>query len=91
MKVFASALTSSVLPRPGTPSSSTWPAYQTAGEHLVDHGLLAYHGGADLVAHAGDDADRLGQAVSGNGRCGVAVDAIVHGGFSGFEVFVSGV
>ena len=44
-----SALTSSVLPRPGRPSSSTWPRASKRRDDLVDHLFLAEDHAAQLL------------------------------------------
>ena len=43
-----SVSTSRVLPRPGTPTSSTWPPDSRHDQHLVHHLLLAEDDAADL-------------------------------------------
>ena len=59
--VRASARTSSVLPRPGTPSSSTWPPASSAVNVCSTTLVLADDRLVDLVAKRADDPARGGE------------------------------
>ena len=67
-KVRASACTSSVLPRPGTPSTSTWPPASSAHSTWSMTSGWPMSALADLGAHRGGDLGRLDELL-GSGLC----------------------
>ncbi len=58
-RAAASALTSSVLAVPGTPSSSTWPSHEQRGDQARERALLADDDLAHLVAQREDRPSRI--------------------------------
>ena len=59
---WASVLTVSVLARPGTPSSSTWPPARSADEQALEHRVLADDDALDLVQRGLERVARLVEA-----------------------------
>jgi hypothetical protein len=72
---WPSERTSSVLPRPGTPSSRQWPAGEQADQQLFDHRVLADDRLGDRAAQRGQVRE-LGLEVGFGGH---GVGLVVHG------------